>query len=771
MGRHATVRLEDEDGNPGCGWGLLQILYYHHWRGVRRILPRRKRGKTKSSTWTGTPEHPQQTGNGQEFSDAEVKSILIKGSNPKTESGSKWSIKARIKALIAAEVSKEDDAKCRDQGFPKQSLQKSLHANPSLHDLQKQSAGCRDVNILLKNGMEQTTASVQEHHLVKDHETAVASDEEPSFEKSAISQEDVANQMLVKCGQLKRCLTQKDFKENLDVLEFLRVKKELSVKILNDSHAAFASQLPSRNEALQTARLIKSGSFPSVNSSRIRLGTPSTLEQKHKEVWPSKGGKFLLTPEDDGGSHLKAHDISTSNDSKSGKLYRVRRSSSLTESMDKHTRLFNHDFNKEMTRHISRSLKLRNEKDFTLVEYTPNVFRRRLSLPELDSYSFLPIDGSRDAFFSEMAINHVEDSPKRMNGASDDEAASLPFHVKSEEPILLDSMHDSTNLKDAVTLSDDSPVAQGSTTLTMDKDDDNFGSMDRHFRVMDELPVQQCCQEGQSMDVAATGTCEAHETPVSNAKISSDAGQVHSTLSPIPEDIELNLHGDSSADSKSRSISTYLLDNGNELNILDDLGDRIREDMKHDADLHYVKYVLELLELTRRDQLQTWQLLEQPLDPALFEETEAGCSVEAQCSSKAVAISRFEHKVLFDLIDEALLDIFKRSCAYYPKALSFSCQLRPLPTGYRVLKEVWLLVSRYLRRLPVLHPSLDSAVAYDLSKCDGWMNLQMETECVAVELEDMILDELLEEIISEEYFDWLELLQKGYYNEVSLMRV
>ena len=47
-----------------------------------------------------------------------------------------------------------------------------------------------------------------------------------------------------------------------------------------------------------------------------------------------------------------------------------------------------------------------------------------------------------------------------------------------------------------------------------------------------------------------------------------------------------------------------------------------------------------------------------------------------------------------------------------------------------------------------LYLSLDYYVSKDLAKYDGWMNLQFDSECVGLELDDLIFDDLLEEIIS-----------------------
>ena len=45
----STVKLHDEN-NPGCMWGILHVLDYHHWRIVRKVFPhkRRHRGRTRN---------------------------------------------------------------------------------------------------------------------------------------------------------------------------------------------------------------------------------------------------------------------------------------------------------------------------------------------------------------------------------------------------------------------------------------------------------------------------------------------------------------------------------------------------------------------------------------------------------------------------------------------------------------------------------------------------------------------------------------------------
>ncbi|CAI9297939.1 unnamed protein product [Lactuca saligna] len=100
----------------------------------------------------------------------------------------------------------------------------------------------------------------------------------------------------------------------------------------------------------------------------------------------------------------------------------------------------------------------------------------------------------------------------------------------------------------------------------------------------------------------------------------------------------------------------------------------------------------------------------------------------------------------FELVDETLLKLYERSFSYYPKVLSFSCHLSPGPSGKLVLEEVWKSVSRLLKLNPTKDQSLEYIVSWDLNVGDDWMNLQMESECVALELEDMIFNQVLGEV-------------------------
>lgn len=166
-------------------------------------------------------------------------------------------------------------------------------------------------------------------------------------------------------------------------------------------------------------------------------------------------------------------------------------------------------------------------------------------------------------------------------------------------------------------------------------------------------------------------------------------------------------------------------------------------DAKDKAEFNYVRDVLELSGFSGNESLATWHSDDQPVNPLVYEEVES-CLLPDAVSGKEVG--NCSHPVLFDLINEVLTEIFGRSYSYCPKLLSPLSHIRPMPSGHHVLEEVWTLMSWYLSSRPDSDLSLDYSVSRDLSKGDGWMNLQFDTECVGLELEDLIFDDLLEEV-------------------------
>lgn len=168
----------------------------------------------------------------------------------------------------------------------------------------------------------------------------------------------------------------------------------------------------------------------------------------------------------------------------------------------------------------------------------------------------------------------------------------------------------------------------------------------------------------------------------------------------------------------------------------------------NEAAFNYVKKVLDLSGFTSNESLDTWYSDKQPLDPSIYEELEGCLLLDPDCSGNCEG-GHCNHLLLFDIINEGLLEIFGRSYNYYPRPLSSLSYVHPLPNGRDdVLYKVWKLITWYLSSAPdEAYQSLDYYVSKDLARNDGWMNLQFDSECVGLEIDDLIFDDLLDDII------------------------
>lgn len=165
----------------------------------------------------------------------------------------------------------------------------------------------------------------------------------------------------------------------------------------------------------------------------------------------------------------------------------------------------------------------------------------------------------------------------------------------------------------------------------------------------------------------------------------------------------------------------------------------------------YVRKVLELSGFSYNQALGAWYSDDQPVDPAVYEELESSCIPhDSICAGNKNGECELL-MLLFDLINEVLMDIYERSYSYYPKPLSSLSHIRPMPAGHHVLREVWENMNWYLRLTPTADRSLDSVVSKDLAKCDEWMSMQFESECVALEVEELVFEDLLDEVVLEDF--------------------
>lgn len=213
-----------------------------------------------------------------------------------------------------------------------------------------------------------------------------------------------------------------------------------------------------------------------------------------------------------------------------------------------------------------------------------------------------------------------------------------------------------------------------------------------------------------------------------------DSEEVKGRLSCGPDNVVNQQH-------ESGMITPVVVDKGVELqkvellkNLMENDIPHLQLDAKDKADFNYVRDILKLSGFSGNEALGTWHSDDQPLDPLMYEEVEGCLLPDPDCSGHEEG-ENCSHLLLFDLINEALMEIHERSYSYCPG-----------PAGHQVLKEVWSLIRWHMSPRPEVHQPVDRVVIKDLAKRDGWMNLKCDTECVGHELEDLIFDDILEEV-------------------------
>ncbi|RWW62334.1 hypothetical protein BHE74_00030538 [Ensete ventricosum] len=115
-------------------------------------------------------------------------------------------------------------------------------------------------------------------------------------------------------------------------------------------------------------------------------------------------------------------------------------------------------------------------------------------------------------------------------------------------------------------------------------------------------------------------------------------------------------------------------------------------------------------------------------------------------------VSDLNHEeLLFDCIDEALEEIQEKFFKCTPWVSLITANLKQAPVGKSLIKEV---SKRIEMHIPMRLPNTSDQIVTKDWECGSWMDLQLETENIVVEIWDTALDDLVEETI----FDlWLEI--------------
>ncbi|KAJ4971306.1 hypothetical protein NE237_004405 [Protea cynaroides] len=433
-----------------------------------------------------------------------------------------------------------------------------------------------------------------------------------------------------------------------------------------------------------------------------------------------------------------------------GGLHHLTRTASLIESLDKYTRLFESTFNRESKQHLSDRLKLTNEDAGSHGEPAPKVLGRIVSLPELKSFCSLQSEVSHDTSCLGMPSTIHRDLPTNIEIRSSHKLAGFP--VGTENDSELQSSVENASQETLVEVSENSLIPEDQVEMLLNADDGKEEKMSDNLNNQTKLENNSIAHYEQEVE-PAPDACIKQAQPSPNSVLDSDASEfiiteeADSRLKPSPLDFNeldslLNLQDLSCVDSPYANGSTTELENLNLSKHFDGDLPQIQVDKKDESCFNYVRDVLKLSGFSENENLGTWHLPDQPVDLSLFEEVD--------CFRQETS-SNFDHQLLFDVINEVLVDIYERSFMYWPKPLSININLniRPMPVGCHVLEEVWASISWYLSYQLEPDKSWDYVLDRDLAKADGWMNLQFESECVGLELEEWIWDDLLDEVLLE----------------------
>ncbi|XP_074356931.1 uncharacterized protein LOC141696714 [Apium graveolens] len=503
-----------------------------------------------------------------------------------------------------------------------------------------------------------------------------------------------------------------------------------------------------------------------VHTNELSCTSKSFIHQVPDGSEPSRAGKHLsriydTVRVDDDSRDLKSCDFTTD-----GSVYnprssnsRHRRTASLNDSMHRYARLCDYNFSMKSKSDLSKSVRLTYESDILATRSAPISFKRNHSLPHGNSSWPLQDEESQDILYPSVSsttvmvgttatedrylsesepVGHLETENQEMCSLSDATEEKLLGETNVEkskcclEVELLDRLKMGT--KDCGTSNMD--ICCGEFNELTDVKSSSYDDLQVTCIEIDDKKVAETSQA-----LLIRGRCLEPEfsTPAKLSLEGSENAYDYSYERGSP----LHSFNSLDADFVSQSCSSETnLENSKTKNYI-----HSKLHTGDDADLNYAREILKVAGFHKNGFNEEWYLSDQPLSPLIFDEVEESWwPLESECSQENL-ILLYHHHFLFDLINEVMLSIYETSSTYYPRSLSTSCQVHPLHSA-NYEDEVLKSLSKLIVLKPELDQQLDDPVPQDLAKADGWMNLQMDSECVALELEDFIFYELLEELVS-----------------------
>ncbi|KAL2332131.1 hypothetical protein Fmac_019712 [Flemingia macrophylla] len=397
-------------------------------------------------------------------------------------------------------------------------------------------------------------------------------------------------------------------------------------------------------------------------------------------------------------------------DSNTHDARRIRRTSSLNESLDRYTELFEKSFSRDTKWQSSKSksLKLTNEDKIHKSGNVPKFSRSNLSMPSLETLGFI----LQEALFDTNDLGNTAQTHNQVHRKS----VSLPLKIdksfdRFKEAEIVETVEGSGRDVNPSLLSD--KIKEVDDGVTFDQKEDMHDPAVTNGSFLQE-------KEENVTTYLDKETMASLETSNEDNITSHAEGIELNTLGSTLDELETD-----SSYKESDSVTAEVTGST--------------------SNFKYVKNVLEFSGFLGNEHIQMRYTVDQPLKPSLFKDLDATLRHEFEPSEEETT-NPYDHQLLFNLVNEVMLEIYGKSPTYFPRPFSFNPRLHPMPKGHYLLNEVWNSVNSYLTLRPELDQTLDDVVGRDLAK-SRWMILQEEEEYVALELEEMIMEDLLDEFI------------------------
>ncbi|CAA6654969.1 unnamed protein product [Spirodela intermedia] len=381
----------------------------------------------------------------------------------------------------------------------------------------------------------------------------------------------------------------------------------------------------------------------------------------------------------------------------------MRRSQSLTESLERYAYLLESNLSREPKRQMSEKLKLVHEESGFQVKKPQKTFERISSLPEFESY-YLSEGNQKEVPRDFLHSRSMSLDLAQGNATMDIDGSYCAGPVRS---MSVGDIYDESN--------------ESKTEKILNSPYDEV--IVSHVEGSDT--------EAKPRSVSAIDS-SLLERPHSPEELSSLQG-----LEMKPDQTQFREMAPSDSCEKESA--------GDESNVLETDGSDYN---KGNIPVFFVVDMLKKYWSNGIGPSETIHSLEQQLNPTVFSEVEG--SVHELESDNMFSEINLDRELLTDLTHEVLLEIFESSYGLF----SWLSHVRsPVKSGTlvasHVLDQAWANVSWHLKYRQEADDTLEHIVDRDFRKNDGWMKLSPEVEHVGIELEALLLDDLVDEALVE----------------------